>query len=160
MLLLVAVVGLGYFGGGIAWARHQGSGVAHPHAALWREVLVLVMDGVAFSRQSGARKAGGYEVVTGARRAVKNSSSIRGVGSTTESIFLATSGSAGKKEKKEKREGREKKEKRESAGSGDSGKQRQSEVGKGDAVPAAFPPTVAAAGTASAGGGRWVHIPK
>ena len=73
-LLVLTLIGLGYFGGGLALGSKQGRKPAgsgpmaalaiHPHCMKWHSLMGLVSDGVAFSRSRGARSGtrggGGY----------------------------------------------------------------------------------------------------
>ena len=164
--LFVIVFGIGsafYVGGGLAYGKRTGRGGvgarAHPHYRRWEAIAGLVSDGAAFAK-TRRRGGGGYAPVPSGAGGGE-----RGQGSPPQQ----------RAEKKERREskGKEKTEKAEKPGSGRSEKkekissQDKDKDSKGSSSPGAAPapasaPAVAApaaVGTASAGGGRWVHLP-
>lgn len=149
-LLAVAVVAVVYLVGGVAFAiRTKGAPAtlrSHPHVALWEEVRALCEDGVAFARTQtkvgSAGRVAGYVPVG-------NSKPPRKAGVTDKAetdrahVDGQESSKRRKKEKKDKQVGSD---------------QRNAESLL--SVPAtAAPAPPASIGTASAGGGRWVHVP-
>lgn len=175
LLLILGLGGFAYVGGGVALAAKTEGKVwrlsSHPHLPLWVEVHDLVVDGAGYThgvavgrRKTGSRRGGG-----GAARAE------RGYGSLEQREQRD-----GRKEKGDKGEGRDrgqtksKSSKTGRAKSEDSGGGAgRGEVGGADPLLAAQPDEgdggvgrgsapagpAAEAGVASAGSGRWVHIP-
>ena len=149
---LAVVVGSAalYFGAGYVYNSQTGgtTGVrALPHARYWAELYGLVSDGVAYARNGGRRSTrSGYRPVERVRAKSTDSSTEK----------------SSKKPKKSPS--------KENLGSGRSKKKRSSKEHGADqatapvapvAGDAASPPvaSVGTVGTASAGGGRWVHVP-
>ena len=135
-----------YFGGGFVYNSRTGgtTGVhALPHARYWTELHGLVSDGVAYARSGGHRTMrSGYRPVE--RVKPKLDRSTEKGRKSKESPSTDKSGSGRRKEKRSSKE--------------HSVDQTQGPVAVAvdDASPAASTGTV---GTASAGGGRWVHVP-
>lgn len=168
-LLLAGLFSAFYIGGGLAMGLRGGGGggagaisilMVHPHYRKWMELAALCYDGVLFaSRKAGVGGLGGagsrYTPVPGAatepsRSSSKKRSSGGGAqGSPKKDKEKASKkSSGGKKEKKEKKD---KADKEEQGGGGG---------GVAAPTPASAPNSAPAlAGTASAGGGRWVHVP-
>ena len=147
-----------YLGGGAAH-RYRQLGGKHrsvhellPHRQMWGEVAGLVSDGISFVRGGNAKGGrAGY-------RPVDSASAERG---------------EGKKEKGEKRRGKKEKKEKPERKKGESESKSRSRGGEDNTSPPAAPTPEAAGGgsgggggdggkgrdTASAGGGRWVHVP-
>lgn len=152
-LLVFAVVTVVYLVGGVAFAiRTKGAPPtlrSHPHAALWEEVRALCEDGVAFARSQtkggSAGSAAGYVPV-------ENPKPSRKAALTDKAETDRTRGDGQESSKRRKKEKKEKKDKQVGV------EQRDAEPSLSAPAPAA-PAPPASIGTASAGGGRWVHVP-
>eukprot|EP01045_Picozoa_sp_COSAG04_P013372 COSAG04_NODE_946_length_9227_cov_9.312555_3_plen_326_part_00 len=153
-LVLVALA-LAYLVGGVALgSRVNGAGVslhAHPHYPNWLHVVGLVQDGVSFVR--GGR-AGGYA------RVGRDGAAPEG---TPKGEAARSDGQRGGPSSR-----RPEKEPRQASGRGESRKKKakrrhENSEATGTAAerpaPVAEPASAPAAGTPSAGGGRWVHVP-
>jgi hypothetical protein len=148
-LLLCALGSAVYVGGGSAYGARAGGGGAlalqsHPHYRRWGELRGLCEDGLRFVRAGGSRppraprQGGGY-------------------------VAAPAAGGSDDAEPRGDRKDKRNKEKRTSSSGGKKGKERGGgeEVAAPVVATASAPAVVAVAseGTASAGGGRWVHMP-
>ena len=153
--LLVFTLGFaGYAGGGSIYGARTGGGgkpslQAHPHYRQWGEARGLCQDGVRYIRSKGSRGRG-------SARAQLLQQPAAGLADRGDGEEEELRGDKKEKRKKEKRSSGGKKEKP------DKEDRHESDRIKTQAAPAVVVVAVAvpaAEGTASAGGGRWVHVP-
>jgi hypothetical protein len=155
MSFLTVVVGSAmlYFGVGYVYnSRTGGTTGAHalPHARYWVELHGLVFDGVAYARNGGRRTArSGYRPV---ERVMPRSDS------TTEKSSRKSKGGPSKQKSGSGRSKREKRSSKEHSVDQTTAPAVALVAGD-DASPVTSPVGTVPVGTASAGGGRWVHIP-
>ena len=143
-----------YLGGGAAH-RYRQLGGKHrsvhellPHRQMWGEVAGLVSDGISFVRGGKGGQAG--------YRPLASASAERGEAKKERGEKRRSSSKKEKKEKAERKEGKAESKSRSRGG----------EAASPPAAPAAAAPAAGGGGdggksrdTASAGGGRWVHVP-
>ena len=155
-LVVFTLCTAGYVGGGAAVGFRRGQGgvpaakgvgvlAVHPHFKLWGEVVALCVDGALFvSARAGSRHSGrggiggGYSSL---RETAPAGAAVAGKVKAEKKEKRATSSerSSGKKEKK--------------------GRSKEREKDGKESSPPEVPAPEPEPGTASAGGGRWVHIP-
>ena len=180
LLLFLGLGGCAYLGGGIALAvKTQGKPVrvgSHPHVSLWVEMHGLVIDGVGYAHgvAVGRRTTGSRHKLTG-RGGGRAGKAEHGYGS------LAHGERAEERKERKQREsggkdrvkvqGQHESKRKSSRGEKSAGEDkepdpsllvRQDDGGdNADGGSTAAEPAAAAAavGVASAGGGRWVHVP-
>eukprot|EP01052_Picozoa_sp_SAG31_P002985 SAG31_NODE_110_length_24476_cov_9.909654_2_plen_342_part_00 len=157
--LAVLAAGAGYVSGGVLLGRRQGRGQglsAHPHVGRWRWLAALVADGIAWSK----RRAGGgtprrsrINSPSDQKAAANNRPAARRTGKKKEKQHRGNEDSGGKKAKASNtqqllgnREG------------GDSSNIRKSGTAV-ETTESGGGPSSEAKVTASAGGGKWVHVP-
>ena len=137
---MCALVSGAYAGLGMA---RSGTG-SLPHPQFWKEMHALVLDGVAFARAGGTKRAG-YSLLP-------NDEHRRGRQPTSKKKSKS-GGDGGAKERSEQCA-----DKMEHAPArGHTKKSRSATEGKPSKEPAPAP-TVAPASTTSGSGGRWVHV--
>ena len=156
-LVLVALA-LAYLAGGVALgSRVNGAGAslqAHPHYPNWLHVVGLMHDGVSFVRGGG--RAGGYARVgrdggVAAEQPPKGEAARSGEhrsGPSSRQLPEKEPRQASDRGESRKKKAKRRRENSEATGTA---AERQ--------APVAEPASAPAAGTPSAGGGRWVHVP-
>ena len=143
MIVVVGSAALYFGAGGVYNSRTQGTTGVHalPHARYWVELLGLVSDGMAYARNGGRRTTRSeYRPVERVRPKPDRSRQR----SSRKSKANPSKDKPGATRSKERRSSKE------------HGVDQTAALAGDDASPVA---SVGTTGTASAGGGRWVHIP-
>jgi hypothetical protein len=156
-LLLLALIGGAYVGGGVGLGMHSGrrrgktAVEAHPHYERWLALAGLVSDGLHFTRsRGGARAADREALLPRSAQGASHQPSARG----SKAGKKRSGGRSGKRGTDHPSNG----DLETKSGSGESNQISTAPV-KDDANSAVTQRTVAATpGTAAGGGGRWVHL--
>jgi hypothetical protein len=155
LLLLLGIGSCVYVSGGVALAaKTEGRPwrlSSHPHHTLWVELHGLVLDGVAYARAVAA----GREMAGGRYAAAKQRSGGRAGRSSQQQqpVGYGSTQQGGRQEKAKTKSSKRPKDKGHAVSHEPPGHDDDTNVSESQS------PSAAAAGVASAGGGRWVHVP-